>query len=76
MKLPSVVKLSGPFSSSFTGAVARQGVRWMALVIRISNWSQSSGSSWNSKPSGIGSTFHGLAFGSKPPITRPPTSSL
>ena len=24
----------------------------------------------------FGSTRHGLAFGSKPPITRPPTSSL
>ena len=76
MKLPSSVKLSGPFSSSLTSAVSRHGVRWIAFVIRISKWSQSSGSSWNSKPSGIGSTFHGFAFGSKPPITRPPTSSL
>ena len=36
MKLPSSVKLSGPFSKSFTGAVSRQGVRWLAFCIRLS----------------------------------------
>ena len=76
MKLPSGVKLSGPFSSILIFAVSRHGVRWIAFVISSSNWSQSSPSSWNWKVAGIGSTFHGLAFGSKPPITRPPTSSL
>jgi hypothetical protein len=34
----------------------------MALVIRISNWSQSSSSSWNWKVDGIGSTRQGLAL--------------
>ena len=43
----SAVKLSGPLSSIFTFAVDRQGVRWMALFMRISNWSQSSSKSWN-----------------------------
>ncbi len=76
MKLPSGVKLSGPLSSIFTAAVSRHGARWIALFISTSNWSQSSGSSWNSKPSGMRGTFHGFARGSKPPITRPPTSSL
>ena len=76
MKLPSGVKLSGPLSSIFTGAVCRQGVRWIALFISTSNWSQSSPSSWNWKLAGIGSTRQGLATGSKPPISSPPTSSL
>jgi 4-methylaminobutanoate oxidase (formaldehyde-forming) len=37
---------------------------------------QSSSSNWNWKVAGIGSTVQGLARGSKPPISRPPTSSL
>jgi hypothetical protein len=52
MKLPSGVKLSGPLSSILIFAVSRQGVRWMALVISGSNWSQSSSSSWNWKRAG------------------------
>ena len=40
-------------------------------------WSQSSSSSWNSNGYGIASgETHGFASGSKPPTTRPPTSSL
>ena len=31
MKLPSSVKLSGPFSSILISAVSRHGVRWIAL---------------------------------------------
>ena len=42
----------------------------------VSNCSQSSPSSSNWNVDGIGSTRHGLAFGSKPPISKPPTSSL
>ena len=76
MKLPSGVKLSGPLSSIFTFAVSRHGVRWIAFVISTSNWSQSSPSNWNWKVLGIGSTIHGFALGSKPPISMPPTSSL
>ena len=52
------------------------GTRISALSIRIWNWSQSSGSMPNSKSSGMMSLFHGLASGSKPPISSPPTSSL
>ena len=76
MKLPSGVKLSGPLRSILILAVSRQGVRWIAAVISGSNWSQSSSRSWNWNVAGIGSTVHGLAFGSKPPMSRPPTSSL
>ena len=76
MKLPSGVKLSGPLSSIFTGAVSRQGVRCIAFFISGSNCSQSSSSSWNWKVFGMGSMRQGLATGSKPPISSPPTSSL
>ena len=49
----------------------------MAPRISTSNWSQSSGSSWNSNGSGISSeASQGLASGSKPPISSPRTSSL
>ena len=47
----------------------------MAFVSSGSNWSQSAPSNWNWKLLGIGSTAHGFAFSSKPPISRPPTSS-
>ena len=42
-------------------------MRSSPVFIKISNWSQSSGKAWNSKPSGMPSMPHGLAFGSKPP---------
>ena len=46
MKLRRAVKLSGR-STALISAVSRHGVRWIAVLIRISNWSQSSSSSWN-----------------------------
>ena len=49
----------------------------MRQSISTEKCSQSSSSSWNSNGYGIsdGAT-HGLATGSKPPTTSPPTSSL
>ena len=45
--------------------------------MRISKWSQSSSRSWNSNGYGIWSgATQGLATGSNPPTTRPPTSSF
>ena len=76
MKLPSGVKLSGPFSSILMPAVPSAGTRCTAFVISGSNCSQSSGSSWNSNFSGMPSMPQGFAASSKPPMTRPPTSSL
>ncbi len=69
------MKLSGPFMKVLMPVFSSEGTRISALSIRIWNWSQSSGSMPNSKSSGTVS-FHGLACGSKPPISRPPTSSL
>ena len=46
-----------------------------ACSIRSWKWSQSSGSSENAKSTGMPSIPHGLATGSKPPMSRPPTSS-
>ncbi len=52
-------------------------MRSSALSISTEKCSQSSSSSENSKGWGIRSgETHGLASGSKPPTTRPPTSSL
>ena len=52
-------------------------MRSMAASMRTEKWSQSSSRSWNSNGYGIceGAT-QGLATGSKPPTTSPPTSSL
>jgi hypothetical protein len=50
-------------------------MRSAAPRMSTSNWSQSSLESENAKSSGIASDFQGLAWGSKPPKRRPPTSS-
>ena len=76
MKLLSGVKLSGPLTKLLISAVCRPGRRVSAFSIRIWNWSQSSGRSWNSNGSGMPSVAQGFATGSKPPTRRPPTSSL
>jgi hypothetical protein len=44
--------------------------------MRISNFSQSSFRVWKMNGSGMRSVPHGLAHGSKPPMSRPPTSSF
>ena len=73
----SGVKLSGPLYSFFIPVVASAGIRVIAFSIRIAKCSQSSSSSWNSNGCGSWSgETHGLAAGSNPPTSRPPTSSL
>ena len=72
----SGVKLSGPLTRRWTSALASAGTRTMALVMRISNCCQSSFNRVKAKSSGTSRESQGLATGSKPPMTRPPTSSL
>ena len=72
----SGVKLSGPFMKCRIPARSRAGTRSSPARMKGSNCSQSSGSSRKAlAPSGpCGS--QGLAFGSKPPSTSFPASSL
>ena len=56
---------------------ASAGILRTASSMSTEKCSQSSSSSWNSKGYGIvAGDRHGLASGSKPPTTSPPTSSL
>jgi hypothetical protein len=59
MKLPSVVKLSGPFRSWRTPAVCSFGTRRNADSMSGSNCSKFESSSENWKPSGMPSSAQG-----------------
>jgi hypothetical protein len=73
----SGVKLSGPLYIFLIPVVRSAGTRNWASSASSEKWSQSSGSKPNSNGCGRASgATHGLALGSNPPTTRPPTSSL